>query len=110
MQMMQPTTSRLRHTVLPELALLLLLALLWGGSYPLTKLALKTIPPCTLVALRVSIAAVLLLVIVWWNHVSLPREARVWGAFFVQACFNSIVSWSLVPGGNSLSRVRSLAS
>ena len=99
MQMMQPTTSRLRDTVVPELALLLLLAVLWGGSYPLTKLALQTIPPFTLVALRVSIAAVLLLVIAWWNHVSLPREARVWGAFFVQACFNSIVSWSLVAWG-----------
>ena len=67
MQMMQPTTSRLRQTVVPELALLLLLALLWGGSYPLTKLALQTIPPFTLVALRVTIAAVLLLVIAWWH-------------------------------------------
>jgi drug/metabolite transporter (DMT)-like permease len=99
MQIMQPTKSRLRHTVIPELALLLLLAVLWGGSYPLTKLALKTIPPFTLVALRVSIAAVLLLVIVWWKQLSIPREARVWGAFFVQACFNSIVSWSLVAYG-----------
>jgi hypothetical protein len=42
---MQPSKSRLRHTVIPELANLLLLAVLWGGSYPLTKLALKTIPP-----------------------------------------------------------------
>jgi drug/metabolite transporter (DMT)-like permease len=99
MKMMQPTTRRLRDTVIPELALLLLLAVLWGGSYPLTKLALKTIPPFTLVALRVSIAAVLLLVIVWWKQLSLPREARVWGAFFVQACFNSIVSWSCVAWG-----------
>src|SRR5262245_31442790 len=74
MQMMPPTKSRLRHTVVPELALLLLLAVLWGGSYPLTKLALKTMPPFTLVALRVSIAAVLLLVIAWWKHLCLPRE------------------------------------
>jgi drug/metabolite transporter (DMT)-like permease len=99
MQMMPPTTSRVRQTVAPELALLLLLALLWGGSYPLMKLALKTIPPLTLVALRVSIAAVLLLVIAWWKRLSMPREARVWGAFFTQACFNSIVSWSLVAWG-----------
>jgi drug/metabolite transporter (DMT)-like permease len=99
MKMMQPTKSRLRDTVVPELALLLLLAMLWGGSYPLTKLALKTIPPFTLVALRVSIAAVLLLVIAQWKHLCLPRETRVWGAFFVQACFNSIVSWSLVAWG-----------
>jgi drug/metabolite transporter (DMT)-like permease len=52
-----------------------------------------------LVALRVSIAAVLLLVIAQWKHLCLPRETRVWGAFFVQACFNSIVSWSLVAWG-----------
>jgi drug/metabolite transporter (DMT)-like permease len=99
MKMMQSTKSRLRYTVVPELALLLLLAMLWGESYPLTKLALQTIPPFTLVALRVSIATVLLLVIAWWKHLSLPREAHVWGAFFVQACFNSIVSWSLVAWG-----------
>jgi len=99
---MQPTTRRPRYTVVPELALLLLLAMLWGGSYPLTKLALKTIPPFTLVALRVSIAAVLLLVIAWWKQLSLPREARVWGAYFVQACFNSIVSWSLVTWGQTV--------
>jgi hypothetical protein len=35
-----------------ELALLLLLATLWGGSYTFIKLGVATIPPITLIAAR----------------------------------------------------------
>jgi drug/metabolite transporter (DMT)-like permease len=46
-----------------ELALLALLALLWGGSYPLIKIAVADIPPITLIAMRVSVAASVLLAV-----------------------------------------------
>ena len=36
-----------------ELGLLLLLGILWGIPYALTKIALETIPPITLTAARV---------------------------------------------------------
>ena len=45
-----------------ELALLALLALLWGSSYLFIKVALRDIPPFTLIAIRVTIAAIFLLV------------------------------------------------
>jgi drug/metabolite transporter (DMT)-like permease len=70
-----------------------------GWVLPAHEASAQDDSPFTLVALRVSIAAVLLLAIARWKHLSLPRETRVWGAFFVQACFNSIVSWSLVAWG-----------
>ena len=38
-----------------ELALLAVLAVLWGSSYLLIKIAVDTIPPVTLVAARVSV-------------------------------------------------------
>ena len=50
-----------------EFALLALLAVLWGSSYLLIKIAVDTIPPVTLVAARVSVAAVFLLAIVAWQ-------------------------------------------
>lgn len=47
-----------------ELALLLLLGLLWGMPFALTKISLADIPPFTLVACRVLLAAVALWLIV----------------------------------------------
>ena len=46
-----------------ELALLLLLATLWGASYSFIKLGVATIPPIALIALRTLIAGVLLVLI-----------------------------------------------
>jgi len=49
----RPMTAR-------EWGLLLLLSLLWGGSFFFVGVAVKTLPPFTIVAARVSIAALLL--------------------------------------------------
>jgi len=43
-----------------EGALLLLLSLLWGGSFPFVGVAVRELPPLVIVAARVTIAAVLL--------------------------------------------------
>ena len=49
----RPMTSR-------EWGLLLLLSLLWGGSFFFVGVAVKELPPLTIVAARVTIAATLL--------------------------------------------------
>jgi len=82
-----------------ELALLGLLALLWGSSYLLIKVALDTIPPVTLIAVRVSIAAMLLLLVMAWRQQSLPRDTSTWRALLVQAILNSIAAWTLLAWG-----------
>ncbi len=46
-----------------EFALLALLALLWGSSYLLIKIAVASIPPFTLIAMRVAVAAAFLLAV-----------------------------------------------
>ena len=43
--------------LVPALVALLLLAVVWGGSIPLTKLGLRDVPPLTLTALRYIVAA-----------------------------------------------------
>jgi drug/metabolite transporter (DMT)-like permease len=79
-----------------ELLLLLLLATLWGGSYTFIKLGIATIPPVTLIAGRTLIAGVLLLLIMYWRRIRLPRDAATWGRFLFQACLNSVIPWTLI--------------
>ena len=82
-----------------ELALLCLLALLWGSSYLLIKVAVETIAPVTLIAARVTIAAVFLLAVIRRAGERLPRDRRTWRRLFVQAVFNSIGAWTVLAWG-----------
>jgi len=82
-----------------EIALLILLAGLWGSSYLLLKVALQTIPPITVVAIRVSVAAVFLTVILVLRGESLPTKAQTWRMLLVQAFLNSIGAWTILAWG-----------
>jgi drug/metabolite transporter (DMT)-like permease len=53
---------------------LLLLALVWGLSIPVTKIGLEHLPPLTLTAFRFAFAVPLLLVLAW-GKASIPRRA-----------------------------------
>jgi len=79
-----------------ELALLLALATLWGGSYTFIKLGVATIPPITLIAARTAIAGLLLLAIMNARGMCLPRHAATWRRFLFQACLNSVIPWTLI--------------
>jgi drug/metabolite transporter (DMT)-like permease len=92
------TTSR-TSALGVELALLVLLATLWGGSYTFIKLGVATIPPITLIAGRTSIAALVLLVVMRWRGLGLPADAATWRRFLFQACLNSVVPWTLIAWG-----------
>lgn len=85
--------------LLPELLLLGLLALLWGSSYLLIKVALEGLPPVSLIALRVSLAAAVLLAVVAWRRQRLPRDPGTWGHLLVQSFFNAIGPWLLLAWG-----------
>src|SRR5438552_990128 len=82
-----------------ELALLVLLATLWGGSYTFIKLGVATIPPITLIAARTAIAGALLVAIMHWRGIKLPRDAATWRRFLFQACLNSVIPWTLIAWG-----------
>lgn len=82
-----------------DFALLGCLALLWGGSYPLLKVAVAEIPPVTLIAVRVSVAAVLLLAIALVQGERMPAGREVWARLFLQAFLNSYGAWTLLAWG-----------
>ncbi|MDP2699205.1 DMT family transporter [Thalassospira sp.] len=98
--MTSPTPNSGLPVKLPlELALLGLLALLWGSSYLFIKIAVAEIPPVTLIAIRVSIAALFLVAVLLWRGERLPRDGKTWRMLFLQAIFNSIGAWTVLAWG-----------
>ena len=81
---------------LGELALLLLLATLWGASYTFIKLGVASIPPVTFIAARSAIASVVLLAVLLGRGVSMPTDIALWRRFLFQACLNSVVPFTLI--------------
>jgi drug/metabolite transporter (DMT)-like permease len=79
-----------------EWALLALLATLWGASYTFIKIGVATIPPLTLIASRTLVAGLLLLAVLRLRGVRLPRDSASWRRFMLQACFNSVLPFTLI--------------
>lgn len=96
----QSTTSR-QTTLGFEIGLLLLLSLIWGSSFTLIKIAIPTIPPVTMVAARVTIAAILLVLIARAQGHVLPSQGSVWAAFSVQGLLQSALPFTLISWGEA---------
>ena len=82
------------------IALLIILSTIWGASYPLIKVAVAEIPPLTLAALRITIAAALLHTIVRLRGATCVARRRIqWRtiagiAFWGYALPYSLLAWS----------------
>lgn len=79
-----------------ELALLVLLAALWGASYTLIKIGVESIPPVTLIAGRTALAAGALIAVARARCLEMPIDAATWRRFFVQAGLNSVIPFTLI--------------
>jgi drug/metabolite transporter (DMT)-like permease len=91
--------NRQDANIVLELALLVALATLWGGSYTFIKLGVATIPPVTLIAARTAIAGVLLLIVMRARGIDMPTDAATWRRFAFQAVLNSVIPWTLIAWG-----------
>jgi drug/metabolite transporter (DMT)-like permease len=89
----QPPEPRVPWT---EYALLLLLATCWGATYPLTKIALESIPPLTFMCWRSAIAAAALLPIMAWRRLTFPRDGGSWHLLTMTQLINSTVPFVLL--------------
>ena len=81
---------------LAELALLVLLATLWGASYTFIKLGVESIPPVTFITARTALAAVVLLGVLHWRGIAMPTDPAVWRRFLFQASLNSVIPFTLI--------------
>jgi drug/metabolite transporter (DMT)-like permease len=84
-----------------EWSLLLVLSVLWGGSFFFSKVALAELPPLTLVLGRVSLAAIALNVIVFVAGYRMPRSLKTWGSFMVLGTLNNLIPFSLIFWGQT---------
>ena len=66
-QVMPDKSGPRSFAYLAEVALLVLLATLWGASYTFIKLGVESIPPVTFIAARTTIAAVVLVGVLRWR-------------------------------------------
>jgi drug/metabolite transporter (DMT)-like permease len=81
--------------------LLGILSILWGGSFFFNGVALKELPPFTLVFLRVALAALILLPVLRAYRIGLPRGFSGWQPFFGIALLNNVLPFSLIVMGQT---------
>jgi drug/metabolite transporter (DMT)-like permease len=84
-----------------EWALLLLLALLWGGSFFFGKVALAAVPPLTLVVLRTGLAALALIAVLAATGRKLPSSLAAWRGFLVMGLLNNAIPFALINWGQT---------
>jgi drug/metabolite transporter (DMT)-like permease len=82
-----------------EIGLLVLLGILWGMPYALTKIALTTIPPITMVAERVALAAGTLWAIVLVKGCEIPLERKIAQRLFIQGLLGCVIPYTLIAFG-----------
>jgi drug/metabolite transporter (DMT)-like permease len=90
-----------RHMSGGEWLSLLLLSALWGGSFFFSGVLIKTLPPFTIVLLRVGLAALILNVLVRALGLRMPGGIRAWRAFFAMGLLNNAIPFCLIVWGQT---------
>ena len=84
-----------------SIPMLLLLAAVWGGSFFFGEVALREVPPLTLTLHRVIWAVPILVLIVLFKGISVPRSPRIWGSYLVMGALNNAIPFSLLFWGQT---------
>jgi drug/metabolite transporter (DMT)-like permease len=82
-----------------NLVLLFILGTVWGASYLFIKITLTEVPALTLVAGRLTLAAVVMWAILRLRGLSMPRDRRMWAVYGVMALINAALPYSLISWG-----------
>ncbi len=84
-----------------EWALLVVLSVLWGGSFFFYKILVTALPPFTIVLGRVGLAAVVLNLFLLAKNDPMPASGRLWRQFFVMGTLNNVIPFSLIVFGET---------
>jgi drug/metabolite transporter (DMT)-like permease len=76
--------------------LLGLLALMWGSSYLFIKIGVETLPPLSLVSLRLLVGLAILVVAVVVTRTPLPRDRRTLGHLAILGAVNIAIPFWLI--------------
>jgi len=86
---------------LRHVALLFILAVIWSSSFTTIKVAVETIPPLTLVAVRMVVAGVLLYMVLRLRGLRLPPLGRQWWSFFLLGLTGNAFPFFLISWGET---------
>lgn len=82
-----------------EWLILLLLSVLWGGSFFFIEIAVNELPPLTIVAIRVSLAAIVLWLFALASGLRPPSDAASWRTLFTVGLINNVIPFTLIVWG-----------
>ena len=97
--MTQPTPAPALRMGPLEWLLLIILSILWGGSFFFNKLTVAEWPPFAVVQVRVGLAALALLLVVRIAGQSMAVGRELWLAFFGMGILNNLIPFSLFLWG-----------
>lgn len=81
--------------------LLLALATVWGGSFFFVEIALREVPPLTIVLHRVFWALLVLFLVVRWQGIEIPKSLQAWMCYLVMGALNNAIPFSLIFWGQT---------
>jgi drug/metabolite transporter (DMT)-like permease len=84
-----------------EWGLIILLSMIWGGSFFFVGVAVKELPPLTIVLSRVALASMILLAVVRLKGDKMPSSPRLWGAFVIMGALNNVIPFNLIVWGQT---------
>ncbi|MDA5193654.1 DMT family transporter [Govanella unica] len=82
-----------------DILLLVLLATIWGTAFAFLKIALTSFPPVTIAAIRVGLAAIIMLVYLRLTGRRLPRGGKLWLFILTASCAGLVLPFSLIGWG-----------
>ncbi len=81
--------------------LLIVLSIVWGGSFFFVEVALDGVPPFTLVLVRVGLAAATLQIYLVISGNALPSGFGIWVSFLAMGLMNNAVPFALITWGQT---------
>jgi len=84
-----------------EWVLIIILSIVWGGSFFFVGVAVKELPPLTIVLFRVALASMILLAIVYLKGERMPSSLSIWGSFIVMGALNNLIPFCLIVWGQT---------
>lgn len=98
--MASPRPINLSMTPL-EWGLLILLSILWGGSFFFFAVLVRELPTFTIVVGRVTLAAAFLYLVMRALGLRMPAERSAWAAFLGMGLLNNVLPFSLIVWGQT---------
>ncbi len=81
--------------------MLITLATVWGGSFLFNAILVSELPVITIVAIRVTVAALALWGFVRVTGRKIPTTPQVWGALLILGVLNNAIPFSLIVQGQT---------